>query len=180
MNIYLKYLINGRFRFYIIDNYRHMLFKKLKFKYGTWLSVAEHIGIGMRHLFGFRRGWELRNKRKTLFLINYEVLIKISKILKIKLTYLEKNIIYVKQGQTGRTFKVNFPLKIDLKKIKTNSVEALLFDYKTFIDFILKLNREYYNFNESNKIISIKPIVLDQYLKELISRGLSPSFLIIN
>ena len=67
MKIRLIDLLDGKFRFYLKDNYRKKMFDNLKQKVGKWGDIAKLLKINPRNLFGIRRGWEYRKGIKLRY-----------------------------------------------------------------------------------------------------------------
>lgn len=172
MKITLKELVNSTFRFYINNNFRHFLFSKLKLKYGDWRIVARNLDLATRHLFGLRRGWEIREGRKLPFLFNVSFLIRLSRLTNINLKVIQKNITHIKYGQTGKIYKICLPLVLKETK-KFHSIESILYDYKYFLNYLNYLESNHKNI-QMNKAFLIEPKISRDYLKLLSERGLSP------
>lgn len=116
MIIKLKDLLDGKFRFYLNNNYRNKIFTEIKNIYKDWRIVAKNLKVNTRNLFGCRRGWEYINKSKTERFISSEVLKIIISILKLDTKEVSKNITKIKLGKSGRSSIINLPFEIDLSK----------------------------------------------------------------
>ncbi len=173
LKVSLKSLIGSTFRFYIKDDYRSYLFTLLKKKYKNWGFVAKILNLNVRNLFGIRRGWELRESKKALFLISSRKIDKISRLLDISLERIEKNINYIKHGQSCIISRIKLPLVLDTERLKANSIYAALFDYEYAKNYLKKLG--YNHLNRCRKLV-IKPQVTKDYIDELKRRGLCPNF----
>lgn len=177
MEVNLQNLLDGKFRFYLINEYRKQIFLKLKNIYNDWGLVAKSLGIDRRNLFGIRRGWELREEQKKLFLINANTLKNIINLLNLNLNEVSKNITIVKLGISGRNSKIKLPFKINLTK--TNDLHTVK---RALLDYVLMKERES-NINLSyiptdliikNKYFTIYPKI-DNILENLRLRGLKPT-----
>jgi len=159
IKIILKDLLDTKAMFYLNDKFRKEMFKNLKDKYKDWRIVAKKIGINPRHLFGLRRGFEVRNNKKSKRFISSREIIKISKLFKINLKKIEKNLKYIRLGRSGRKASINLPKEIDLKIAKIDSVERALAEmiyinkFKSIISFKmdnLPEKKEYFVLNKSH------------------------------
>lgn len=173
MKIYLKDLGGSTFRFYLADKFREKIFTKLKLNFKDWEFVSNEIGINKRHLFGLRRGWELREKRKLPFLINPQIIFQLSKISKISINEFERNITHIKHGQIGKIHKIKLPLNINSKELKIHSINSSLFDYKYSKNYLLQLKSQHKLKDRQEKII-IEPKINPDYINSLRLRGLMP------
>ncbi|MDD5651254.1 MAG: LAGLIDADG family homing endonuclease [Candidatus Nanoarchaeia archaeon] len=158
MNINLKDLIEGKFVFYLNNHYRNIIFSKTKVDYKDWRTVARKIGVNPRHLFGIRRGWELREGIKTNFMITSYTLLKLKNKLKLNFENIQKNITKMRIGYSGLESDVKFPIKISINE-PINSFKRAIFEYiysKKFKSNI-QLNNLPNQFRKENNFVILEP-----------------------
>lgn len=175
--LYLSDFYDSTFCFYLDDLFRAKIFAQLKAKYRNWRILARILKIDIRHLFGMRRGWELRNCEKKIYPINARLLLKIKEIVHIPDSILEKHVTFVKYGHHGVQGDIHFPLIIDSESLVISSLSGALYDHVLRKSLERIINKDLpQSLSKLNGYITLFPKITPLYLETLRRRGLKPLF----
>lgn len=155
INITLESLLNTKVMYYLNKDFRNVIFSKLKNKYKDWRIVAKQIGINSRHLFGLRRGFEIRNNKRCKRYISSRELINLSKLSKVNILKFEKNLESIKLGRSGREDCIKLPKKVNLNQAKINSFERALADMVYIKEFENRILLKQPKISKKNKYFTL-------------------------
>lgn len=119
------------------------MFDNLKQKVGKWGDIAKLLKINPRNLFGIRRGWEYRKGIKLRYRTSAKWLSLIKSKSNLNLHELEKNIIDVRLGRSGKISKIKFPLTININKEPIYTVNRALVEHVYIKRYKKTINLEY-------------------------------------
>ena len=122
----LSDLTDSRFKFYLDDTFRSLIFLQLREKYETWNKVCRELKICLRALFGLRRGYNYENGKKVLRFLKMDTIVRICQLLGIEIDSIQHEVKMIEIG--NRTENIAFPVKIEPEE-DVNCLKHNIFDF---------------------------------------------------
>lgn len=100
--------LNDNVFVYLEDNFREEFFNEANRKNGCiWEKLCRDVKYSIAQFYDIKRGY----KRKMVFM-KLKLVRSLSKISGISLEKIERKILHIKYGSTGRAIKINFPIPL--------------------------------------------------------------------